>query len=119
MAKIRLPKGWKKRVRSATLHVISLAPCTTIDMWGWAPSIISHVVLWLLASLPSGLTVVACAPAWDEPFIVWEQPRNTSFAIARASSTVMYFDAGPNAKASSRHVMARSASTAASQWWSD
>ena len=74
MAKIRLPKGWKKRVRSATLHVISLAPCTTIDMWGWAPSIISHVVLWLLASLPSGLTVVAYAPAWGEQFTAWERP---------------------------------------------
>jgi len=34
--KIPLPKGWKKHVRSAVLHVISLAQCTTIHTRGWA-----------------------------------------------------------------------------------
>ena len=34
--KIPLPKGWKKHVRSAVLHVISLAQYTTIYTRGWA-----------------------------------------------------------------------------------
>ena len=32
--KIPLPKGWKKHVRSAVLHVISLAQYTTISSRG-------------------------------------------------------------------------------------
>jgi transposase InsO family protein len=34
--KIALPKGWKKQVRSAVLHVISLAQYSTIYTRGWA-----------------------------------------------------------------------------------
>ena len=34
--KIALPKGWKGHVRSAVLHVISLAQYTTIYTRGWA-----------------------------------------------------------------------------------
>ena len=33
---IPLPKAWKKHVRSAVLHVISLAQYTTISTRGWA-----------------------------------------------------------------------------------
>ena len=33
---IPLPKGWKKHVRTAVLHVISLAQYTTIYTRGWA-----------------------------------------------------------------------------------
>jgi len=36
VSKIPLPKGWKKQVRSAVLHVISLAQYTTIYTLGWA-----------------------------------------------------------------------------------
>ena len=36
MAKIPLPKGWKKHVRSAVLHVISLAQYSAIYTRGWA-----------------------------------------------------------------------------------
>ena len=35
MAKIPFSKGWKKHVRSAVLHVISLAQYTTIQMSIW------------------------------------------------------------------------------------
>ena len=34
--KIPLPKGWKQHVRSAVLHVISLAQYTTVYTRGWA-----------------------------------------------------------------------------------
>ena len=35
MGKIPLRIGWKKHMRSAVLHVISLAQYTTIHTWGW------------------------------------------------------------------------------------
>jgi hypothetical protein len=34
--KIQLPKGWKKPVRSAVLHVLSLAQYAAVYTRGWA-----------------------------------------------------------------------------------
>ena len=39
--KIRLPKGWKKQIRSAVLHVISLAQFATAHTRGWAANSIN------------------------------------------------------------------------------
>ena len=40
--KIPLPKGWKKQVRSAVLHVLSLAQYAAAYTRGWAADSINH-----------------------------------------------------------------------------